>query len=166
MGVFLGGRGTASRCAAALLVALLTTMPVRSQDGGYSTDAAKAAFLYHFGTYVQWPRSPAGGAPIAIAVLGAEHNAYLETLIEHVRDRPVLTVSDAPDGLERGAMVNFQLVGERVRFEVSLAAAQRAGLVLSSRLLASALRVETSGCRIGCEPEAPDPFELAAVARV
>ena len=48
---------------------------------------------------------------------------------------PVLTVSDIPDFVKRGGMVQFVLDGNHVRFEINIAAAQRAGLTLSSELL-------------------------------
>ena len=76
----------------------------------------------------------------------AENNARLRDVIAAVGTRPVLIVTDAADGLSDGAMVNFQLVDQRVRFEISLRKAQDSGLMLSSRLLSAALRVETSGC--------------------
>ena len=49
----------------------------------------------------------------------------------------VLTVSDQPDFLKRGGMIQFVLQGNppRVRFEVNLTAAKKAGLNLSSELL-------------------------------
>ncbi len=52
-----------------------------------------------------------------------------------------LVVADAENGLELGAMVNFRLVDERVRFEVALDRATAAGLRVSPRMLAVALRV-------------------------
>lgn len=155
----------------------------------YSESEVKAAFLYHFGTYVQWPSAVRDDdVPITIAVLGApavakdldaflpgrkiqgrpvqarrltriedlraeevvfigpEYNGRLADTVAAAAGKPVLIVTDAPDGLDRGAMVNFQLVSDRVRFEISLAKAQDAGLVLSSRLLSAALRVVTSSC--------------------
>ncbi len=56
----------------------------------------------------------------------------------------VLTVSDLPQFLKRGGMIQFVLEGNRVRFEVNLAAAKKAGLTLSSELLkvAAAVRRE------------------------
>jgi hypothetical protein len=60
-----------------------------------------------------------------------------------VAGRPVLTVTDAPAGLGEGGILNFLLVQGRVRFEASLPAAERAGVKLSSRLLAVAERVVT-----------------------
>jgi hypothetical protein len=155
-----------------------------AQQAVYDANQVKAAFLYHFGTYVQWP--VAGAGPITIAVLGdaavaahlaqflpgrsiedrvvevraleriedladdellfvgSAHNARLAQVLAAVDRRPVLVVTDAPDGLDHGAMVNFQLVDSRVRFEISVPRAEEAGLMLSSRLLAAALRVETA----------------------
>lgn len=48
---------------------------------------------------------------------------------------PVLTVADIPDFVKHGGMVEFVLDGNRVKFEINLASAQRAGLNLSSELL-------------------------------
>jgi hypothetical protein len=56
--------------------------------------------------------------------------------------RPILVVTDSPEGLMDGAVINFVEVGDRVQFEISLASAREAGLTLSSRLLATALYVE------------------------
>ncbi len=52
-----------------------------------------------------------------------------------------LIVTDAQGGLEHGGMINFVLVDQRVRFEVSLPAVEVAGLSLSSRVLGVAYRV-------------------------
>ena len=47
----------------------------------------------------------------------------------------VLTVSDAPDFLQRGGMIQFALVSNHVRFAVNLDAVNRTHLILSSELL-------------------------------
>ena len=47
----------------------------------------------------------------------------------------VLTVSDAPDFLKQGGMVQFLIVDKHVRFAVNLDAVDRTHLVLSSELL-------------------------------
>lgn len=47
----------------------------------------------------------------------------------------VLTVADIPDFLKRGGMIQFVLDGNRVRFEINIAASGRVGLSLSSELL-------------------------------
>jgi hypothetical protein len=61
--------------------------------------------------------------------------------LEVLRQAPVLTVSDIPDFDARGGMIQFVLVGDRVRFEIDLSNAQRTGLTLSSQLLKVALAV-------------------------
>jgi hypothetical protein len=47
----------------------------------------------------------------------------------------VLTVSDLPEFLDRGGMIQFVHVGKRVRFAVNLDAVDRTHLILSSELL-------------------------------
>ncbi len=179
---------------------------IEPQRPAYSADDVKAAFLYRFGTYVEWPVVKAAGDPITIAVLGApsvamllanyvpgrtiqgrpvevrpiariedvrdaelvfigrEHGAMLSELVDALGQRPVLVVAEAPDGLRHGAMVNFQLVDQRVRFEISLRNAKAAGLVLSSRLLSAAIRVETSSCWGDCGVAPTPDFPLVAAA--
>lgn len=48
---------------------------------------------------------------------------------------PVLTVSDIPGFTANGGMIQFVLKENKVRFEVNLAAAEKAGLNFSSQLL-------------------------------
>ena len=57
------------------------------------------------------------------------------TIISAFETRPVLTVGDMPDFARRGGIINFYLEGQKVRFEINRAAAQRSGLKLSSQLL-------------------------------
>jgi hypothetical protein len=54
----------------------------------------------------------------------------------------VLGVAEDDNGLQYGAVINFRLVQERVRFEVSMPAAERSNLKLSSRLLSVAWHVQ------------------------
>lgn len=48
---------------------------------------------------------------------------------------PVLTVGESPHFLERGGMIAFVVEDRRVRFDIDLRAAERAGLTVSSKLL-------------------------------
>ena len=57
------------------------------------------------------------------------------------KGRPIVLITDAPGGLERGAQLAFIQSDERVRFGASLPAADSSGLKLSSRLLTVAERV-------------------------
>lgn len=54
----------------------------------------------------------------------------------------VLVVTECENGLQLGSAINFRIVDERVRFDVSLDAAERNGIKLSSRLLTVANRVQ------------------------
>lgn len=158
---------------------------VRAQDV-YDEDSVKAAFIYHFSTFVVWPEPHRAGRDFVIAVLGdddvateleqylpghsiqgrpmrarrldsidelddadvafigAGRNHVLSQDLEAIGDRPVLVVTDAQGALDKGSMINFRIVDQRVRFEISLPAAERAGLILSSRLLAAAMLVDTT----------------------
>jgi hypothetical protein len=57
-----------------------------------------------------------------------------------LRFQPVLTVTDASAGPQRG-MIHFAVIGGRVRFFIDEAAAAERGLAISSRLLALAAGV-------------------------
>jgi hypothetical protein len=54
-----------------------------------------------------------------------------------------LVVTESPGALSDGSVINFVLSNYRVRFEISLDAAKRRGLHVSSRLLDVALAVKT-----------------------
>ena len=61
--------------------------------------------------------------------------------LQSARERPILIVTEGPLGLEAGGALNFVMVQDRMGFEASLRAIERAGLKVSSRLLALAQRV-------------------------
>lgn len=54
---------------------------------------------------------------------------------------PVLTIGERDGFARNGGILNFVLVDEAVRFEVNLAAAQRAGVRISSRVSKMAILV-------------------------
>ena len=145
----------------------------------------KAAFLYKFLGYVEWPAAALGSesAPIVIGVLGDDEvadelrgivanrrigahplevrrvtastaldgvhalfigggaTAALARLAPEAQQRSVLLVTDFDGALEDGSVINLVIVDNRVRFEVSLEAAERSRLKLSSRMLAVAMWV-------------------------
>ena len=76
-----------------------------------------------------------------ILFIGSSEAKRLNKIIEALDKSPVLTVSDIPQFSQRGGMIQFVLEGNRIRFEVNLAATQRAGLTLSSDLLKVATAV-------------------------
>lgn len=85
--------------------------------------------------------------------IGPQFTGDVHAAIVHGADRPLLIVTDEKHGLADGSTINFVQEGDHVRFEVSLAAAKRAGLSISSQLLSVALRVERAhlGSGTNCE---------------
>jgi len=61
--------------------------------------------------------------------------------IRQLKGRPVLVITETEDALREGSMINFRVVDQRVRFEVDLGTANRAGLKIDSRMLEVALSV-------------------------
>lgn len=150
----------------------------------FSADAVKAAFLYRFASYIEWPTETDAGESFVVAVSGADGVAdQLEKLLPGITVRgrpaalkrvarpsdldgvhilyigpdalrrtralreaagklPILIVTEDAAGFDAGAVINFIEQNRNVRFEVSLAAADRARLRIDSALLAVAARVE------------------------
>ena len=138
----------------------------------------KAAFLYNFIKYVEWPdpqkeqvlicvagQNPFGtvlddlvrnerirGRPLKTAlileptpecdVVFTPKTSNVPAYVRAAGGMPVLTVGETPRYLEQGGSINFIPEGRSVRFEISRAAAARAGLRISSRLLQLARTVE------------------------
>lgn len=170
--------------ALALAIVLLCAIGGITEASAPSEYAVKAAYLYNFGRFVQWPAEiAANNGSFTICVLGqdpfgralnaaiagqtihgrrivilrisaaqeaagcqilfidsSEKNS-LQDILTALDDRSVLTVSDMPGFAERGGMIHFITEDNRIRFEVNLAAAKRAGLTLSSQLLKLAFKV-------------------------
>lgn len=147
--------------------------------------SVKAAYLFQFLGYVDWPPAafPAATTPYVIGVAGADGIAdelaeltrgrlvnhrpvtvktlrYGEPLtgvhmvfigqrdphaaqwLQRAAQGAVLTVTEDEDGLQPGSVINLRTVQGHIRFDVSLGAADRRALKLSSRLLAVALSVQ------------------------
>jgi hypothetical protein len=172
------------------LLALVLCSPghggAQAPAGAVSERSVKAAFLYKFASYVEWPDSAtAGDTAIVIGVLG--HTAFADELAQittgrtvsnrpivirrldedeladdlrldvlfigdeereelprvlaAIGQRPVLIVTESDGAIADGAIINFTVDAERVRFEVSLYAAEARRLRLNARLLAVAQQV-------------------------
>ena len=142
----------------------------------------KAAFLFNFAKFVEWPSNAFKGPddPIAICVLGqnpfggaledvvrektvanrrfavreisnsqqaykchiifvsASDRKRFRFLLEELKGRSILTVGESDDFATNGGIINFKLKDARVRIEIDTAAADRAGLRISSKLLSLA----------------------------
>jgi hypothetical protein len=88
---------------------------------------------------VRVARDPAG-----CQVLFVPADVPADAFLRNVRTAPVLTVGESSAFLRRGGIVNFFLDGGKVRFEIDQAAAERANLRISSRLLRLARAGETN----------------------
>jgi hypothetical protein len=122
--------------------------------------ALKAAFIYNFAKFTEWPTAVVPAAePFVMCVVGdaafnvvrAEptricHLLYVSgmtpgqaaQLVAGLRDLPVLTISDVEDFTELGGIAQFFFTHGQLRFSVQNESAKRARLKISSRLLALA----------------------------
>lgn len=147
----------------------------------------KAAYLFKFGSYVEWPPAafPGSDGTFNIAVIGADtladelvqivgnrtingrpvtirklkpndpllglnahvlfigrsNNNQLAKILARVKGQPILTVSEADEGLIQGSMINFVMIDGKVRFEAAPKTAGIDNIVISARLLAAAYKV-------------------------
>jgi hypothetical protein len=76
-----------------------------------------------------------GAKECDVVYISAQEDAGIDADLSALSKADVLTVSDAPDFLKRGGMIQFVMQGDRVRFAVNLDAVSRTHLVLSSELL-------------------------------
>jgi hypothetical protein len=167
---------------AALGVAALAARPA-AQASASIEDDVKAAYLFNFTKFVEWPAGSFTGTsdPLNVCVAGDAavlraveqaiagervegrplklvtpppadtagcHMLYLgrgatdrARLIAAAERRPILIVGDAPRILQQGAAIAFLVEERRVRFDIDPAAAARAGLKVSSKLLRVARHV-------------------------
>lgn len=169
----------------ALAGALLAAAAAQAQPGGAALElSVKAAFMYKFLSYAEFPASAFGdaAAPVLIGVAGSDEMAAelgrivagrtvnnRPVVIRQFKDGdnigavhllfvagadcghaarllrqappPVLAVTECGSGPPAGSVINFRIVEERVRFDVSLEAADKNNIKLSSRLLTVANHV-------------------------
>lgn len=79
-----------------------------------------------------------------VLYISSSEDGRLKEILAGMEKAGVLTVSDIPQFSQRGGMIQFLLVGNKLRFEVNLTNAQTAGLTLSSDLLKVAVTVRKS----------------------
>jgi hypothetical protein len=84
-----------------------------------------------------------------IVFIGQTEDVRLSKDLAALNKKPMLTVSALPEFLEHGGAIQFLFQNNRVRFAVNLAAAQQAGLSLSSELLKVAVFVEGAAGKEG-----------------
>ncbi len=80
-----------------------------------------------------------------ILFISASEESQLKEILAALDKTSVLTVSDISQFTRRGGMIQFVTDANRVRFEVNVTTAERAGLTLSSQLLKVAINVRRTG---------------------
>ncbi len=80
-------------------------------------------------------------AGVQILFVGQQDQARLKRLLDSLQVLPILTVTSSP-ALYPGSVINFITVENHIRFEVSVAQAERNGLKISARLLSVAQKID------------------------
>lgn len=164
-------------CVLQLLILTVLSLPSLAVGADAAVDerAMKAAYLYNFALFAQWPNQPNGdfqlcvlgttpldaelgrlqgkrvqsNLPIAIrwimpgkSLTGCQvlyvderNRRTLDALLHQLAAAPVLTISDAAGFADRGIMIEMRKQDQRLVFDINLAAARRARLDFSARLL-------------------------------
>ena len=76
-----------------------------------------------------------------VLFIGSKVGARLGKTLADIKTQPILTVTEVDGALLYGSVINFIVLDEQVRFDVSLAAAESGNLKISSRLLTVARQV-------------------------
>jgi hypothetical protein len=78
-----------------------------------------------------------------ILFVGVSEERRLSTIVEALQGLDILTVSDMPQFVSRGGMIQFVPMKRTVKFQINLLSARDAGLTMSSELLRVASAVTT-----------------------
>ena len=213
---------TSSQCISHLLIVavVLLVLLVTSNASAESTSAqykeyeVKAAFMYNFLKFVNWPKEKMAqdNNEIIIGIIGddpfgsaadifkgktiedrklvlkrfedarqlkemsendknkrteelrkchllficSSEQKYVRDIIDLVGSNGVLTVGDTENFIESGGIINFFLEDNKIRFDINLDSADKAGLEMRSQLLRLARKVVKDGANISTSNVAPD----------
>ena len=78
-----------------------------------------------------------------ILFVSASERSNLPRILAAVANSSVLTVSETERFAQIGGIINFTTIESRIRFEINQAAAERAGLKISSKLLSLGRAIRT-----------------------
>ena len=93
---------------------------------------------------VRRPADVLAAGSCSVLFVSASEGHRLAEVLDQLRGRPILTVSDADGFAEAGGMIGLFIEDSRVRFAINLGAAESAHLTISSRLLNLARIVRSS----------------------
>jgi hypothetical protein len=94
--------------------------------------------------FVRMVRRAADTAGSQVVYIATSEASRTPEVLRVVQGSPSLTVADTAGFVERGGMVDFSDVSDRVQFEVNQGRAERAGLKISAKLLALARVVDAT----------------------
>lgn len=89
------------------------------------------------------PQDPLGGCHMLYAA--STDDRRVASALASAQGRPLLTVGEHDRFLDRGGMIRFRRIDNRVRFDINLKAVERNGLRISARLLGVAAEVRRDG---------------------
>jgi hypothetical protein len=166
-----------------------TARQIQAQTAAPSEYQIKAAFLYNFARFVEWPSTAFADsmAPFTFGILGSDpfgrdidqavqgkiiagrlarverlHGTpalgqcqllfvgaseadYVGMILAALQGVPILLVADMPDFARRGGHIQLFTENNKVRFEINVGSADRAGLKVGSKLLRLATAVFDAG---------------------
>lgn len=172
-------KAIASRCLYASLLMACPASFVSAQTSALPEYQVKAAFLFNFTQFVEWPSSSfsTSQAPMVIGIFGKDpfgsylketvagekvnghplviqHYSNIEDIrtchilfineteahkvkqvIESLKERSILTVSDKPDFMKNGGMIRLYIENNKTKLRINPKATEAANLVISSKLL-------------------------------
>jgi len=73
-----------------------------------------------------------------IVFVSTSETAHIDEILHLIKNLPILTIGETPGFANRGGIINFIVVDDKIRFEVNVEAAKVADISISSRLLALA----------------------------
>ncbi|MFC1726317.1 YfiR family protein [candidate division KSB1 bacterium] len=76
-----------------------------------------------------------------ILLISQSENENLENILKRVGNKSTLTVGDTEKYAEKGVVINFVIMSEKIKIELNMEAAERAGLKISSQLQKLAIQV-------------------------
>jgi hypothetical protein len=82
--------------------------------------------------------------PCQMAFLAYKDDARRRAVLDKLKNKPILTVGDAPDFLREGGTIRFQ-VDDRVRLSINLDQARVAALTIQTRMLEVSSEVIDNG---------------------
>ena len=82
------------------------------------------------------------GTHCRIIFISSSEAPRIKEILNSLEKSSALTVSEMPDFLNNGGIIQFVLKDNKVRFEVNLVAAGKAGLTISSQLLKVATEIK------------------------